>query len=86
MGMVTSSRTILLRAETAPHASLRGRLLALLLAMTAGLWIVSGSVIYIEFNKEGQKYFDESLAEAGTLLLGLAEHEIREHGPPSGRS
>jgi signal transduction histidine kinase len=52
--------------------------------MTVGLWAVSGAVIYIEFNNEGRKYFDESLAEAGTLLLGLAEHEIREHGPTIG--
>jgi two-component system OmpR family sensor kinase/two-component system sensor histidine kinase QseC len=73
-----------LRAESVSRASLRGRLLTLLLAMTVGLWVVSGVVIYIEFNNEGRKYFDESLAEAGTLLLGLAEHEIREHGPTIG--
>ncbi len=45
---------------------------------------MSGVVVYVEFNNEGRKYFDESLAEAGTLLLGLAEHEIREHGPSIG--
>lgn len=73
-----------LRAEVAPRASLRARLLGLLLAMTVGLWAVSGAIIYIEFNNEGRKYFDESLAEAGTLLLGLAEHEIEEHGPTIG--
>lgn len=84
MGMATSSQTIPLRAEVRPHASLRGRLLALLLAMTVGLWALSGSIIYIEFNKEGRQYFDESLAEAGTLLLSLAEHEIQEHGPSIG--
>ncbi|HVY81646.1 MAG TPA: ATP-binding protein [Steroidobacteraceae bacterium] len=82
--MATSSLTIPLRAETALHTSLRGRLLALLLAMTVGLWAVSGVIIYIEFNKEGRQYFDESLAEAGALLLSLAEHEIREHGPGIG--
>src|SRR5690606_37277539 len=73
-----------LKAELAPGASLRARLLGLLLAMTVGLWAVSGIIIYIEFNNEGRKYFDESLAEAGTLLLSLAEHEIEEHGPTIG--
>jgi signal transduction histidine kinase len=84
MGMATSSETIPLRAEAARASSLRGRLLALLLAMTVGLWTVSSVVIYVEFNGEGRKLFDESLAEAGALLLSLAEHEIQEHGPTLG--
>lgn len=64
--------------------SLRARLLALLLLFTVGLWGASGVLIYIEALQEGRKLFDESLSEAGALLLSLAEHEIEEHGPTLG--
>lgn len=82
--MATSSETLPLKAEALRGPSMRRRLLALLLAMTVGLWAVSSVVIYVEFNSEGRNLFDESLAEAGTLLLSLAEHEIQEHGPTIG--
>jgi two-component system sensor histidine kinase QseC len=45
---------------------------------------VSGVLIYSQAQQEGRKLFDESLSEAAALLLSLAEHEIREHGPALG--
>lgn len=83
MGMATSSPTILSNVEE-PRWSLRSRLLALLLAMTVGLWTTSAALIYDQTIDEGARLFDESLSEAGMLLLQLAEHELDEHGPSLG--
>ncbi len=86
MAMAISSRATPRpsEADAARGGSLKGRLLALLLALTAGLWCISAAVIYFEAQKEGRKLFDESLREAGGLLLDLAEHELLEHGPTLG--
>jgi two-component system, OmpR family, sensor histidine kinase QseC len=89
MVMATSFQTILpptdeRPGDERPRWSLRSRLLTLLLAMTIGLWAVSAVLFYREAIEEGAQLFDDSLSEAGSLLLRLAEHEILEHGPTLG--
>ncbi len=86
MAMATSSQAIPIpaKAEEPQRWSLRSRLLVLLLTLTMGLWVASAILIYFEAVKEGRKLFDDSLGEAGALLLSLAEHEIQEHGPAIG--
>lgn len=84
MGMAISFPTIASSATEPRRWSLRSRLLALLLTMTVGLWTASAILIYDQTIDEGAQLFDESLSEAGLLLLRLAEHEIGEHGPSLG--
>lgn len=56
--------------------SLRRRLVALLLALTALMWGTSAAVIYWQANKESDELFDQSLSETAHLLLALAERGI----------
>jgi len=85
MGMAISFPANLSSAVEEPRRwSLRSRLLALLLTMTVGLWTASAILIYDQTIDEGARLFDESLSEAGLLLLRLAEHELGEHGPSLG--
>jgi signal transduction histidine kinase len=60
--------------------SLRRTLLTVLLGLTLALWVGSAAIVYVEARRESQELFDQSLTEAGHLLLSLVAKEAREHG------
>jgi signal transduction histidine kinase len=50
----------------------------LILAVTTGIFIAAGVVIYLEADHESQDLFDLTLQETGHLLFTIAEHEAIE--------
>ena len=60
--------------------SLRGRLLALIVAVSCGVISLGAAFIYYETRISSQQIYDDSLRETGELLLQLVHHEIEEHG------
>jgi signal transduction histidine kinase len=50
----------------------------LILAVTTGILVAAGMVVYAEADHESQELFDRSLQETGHLLFTLAEHEAIE--------
>jgi two-component system, OmpR family, sensor histidine kinase QseC len=58
--------------------SIRVRLVALILAVTTGILVAAGVVVYLEADHESEELFDLSLQETGHLLFTLAEHEAIE--------
>ena len=73
-------------AETGGGWSLRGRLLALLAVLVAGLMVVGTAIMYLQAQQASQQMYDESLRQSGELLLQLAAHEVEEHGPKLGET
>jgi two-component system sensor histidine kinase QseC len=61
-------------------ASLRRRLLALLVPATAALWLLGAALLYLQASRASQRLFDRSLAATAGTLLRLTEHEIEEDG------
>jgi two-component system sensor histidine kinase QseC len=67
-----------------PASSIRRHLLALLLASVAVIWIAMGVASYIEVRHEIDELLDAHLAQAASLLIAQAGHdieEIEEHAP-----
>ena len=73
-------------AESGGGWSLRGRLLALLAVLVAGLMAVGTGIMYRQAEQASQRLYDESLRQSGELLLQLASHEVEEHGPKLGET
>lgn len=67
-------------AETTRSWSVRARLLVLILTVTCCLMSIGAALIYFEGRANSQRMYDDSLREAGALLMQLAQHEIEEHG------
>ena len=75
------------RAESATAGwSLRGRLLALMIAVSCALVAAGAAAMYYTARTTSQHLFDESMRQTGELLLELAQHEIEEHGPTLGEA
>ena len=74
------------RAESAARWSLRGRLLALLIAVSCCLVAAGAAAMYYTARGASQHLYDESMRQTGELLLELAQHEIEEHGPTLGEA
>ncbi len=74
------------RAESAAGWSLRGRLLALMIAVSCALVAAGAAAMYYTARTTSQHLFDESMRQTGELLLELAQHEIEEHGPTLGEA
>jgi two-component system sensor histidine kinase QseC len=58
--------------------SLQGRLLALVLAVVAGVWVVAAVTVYVDVGHELDELLDAHLAQAAALLVVQAAGEI-EH-------
>jgi two-component system, OmpR family, sensor histidine kinase QseC len=54
------------------------RLVVLILAVTSGILVAGGVVVYLDADHESQELFDQSLQETGHLLFTMAEHEALE--------
>ncbi len=74
------------RAEATAHWSLRGRLLALLIAVNCCLVAAGAAAMYFSARTTSQHLYDESMRQTGELLLELAQHELEEHGPALGEA
>jgi flagellar biosynthesis/type III secretory pathway M-ring protein FliF/YscJ len=74
------------RAESAAGWSLRGRLLALMIAVSCALVAAGAAAMYYSARTTSQHLFDESMRQTAELLLELAQHEIEEHGPTLGEA
>jgi signal transduction histidine kinase len=64
--------------------SLRGRLLALLVAVLCSLMAAGAAFMYYEAQQSSERLYDDSLKQTGELLLQLAQHEVEEHGATLG--
>lgn len=73
-------------AESAARWSLRGRLLALMIAVSCALVATGAAAMYYSARAASQHLYDESMRQTGELLLELAQHEIEEHGPTLGEA
>ncbi len=62
--------------------SLRTRLMVLLSGVVLLIWLLGGTLIYIEARNQSNALADRSMRESALVLLSLAEHEILEHGGP----
>lgn len=61
-------------------ASLRRRLMFLLLSLVTVLWLATAVTSYFDTRHEIDELFDAQLAQAAQLLLAQASHDIREIG------
>ncbi len=62
----------------ARRPSLRGRLLALLLAGVAAAWLAAAATGYLDARKEINKLLDAHLAQSASLLVAQADLELEE--------
>ncbi len=60
--------------------SLRGRLLAALVALAAALFGVNAVQNYLAYRDASSHLFDDSMRETAGLMLQLVQHEVAEHG------
>lgn len=60
--------------------SLRGRLLAALVALAAVLFGANAAQNYLAYRDASSHLFDDSMRETAGLILQLAQHEVAEHG------
>src|SRR5262245_8761195 len=70
-------------SSTTPESrgwSLRSRLFALLVSLTAVLSGTGAVLNWRAHHEASDRLFDDSLRESASLLLQLAEHEMAEHG------
>ncbi|MFT3906846.1 MAG: ATP-binding protein [Steroidobacteraceae bacterium] len=79
--MATRSEPVTKPPERARPASLRDRLLVLLVAATVGLWVVTGIGFFAAARAQQRQLLDQSLGSATALLSRLVQHEVDEHGP-----
>jgi signal transduction histidine kinase len=63
-----------------PGWSLRGRLLAALVALTAALFAVSAIQDFLAYRRTSERLFDDSLRQSAGLMMQLVQHEVAEHG------
>jgi len=64
--------------EMRMRASLKQRLLALILAAIMLVWLGAAAFTYYDAREEFDEVLDAHLAQAAALLLDLAKHEIDE--------
>jgi signal transduction histidine kinase len=72
--------------ESKSRWSLRGRLLALLIALMCLLMAAGTATTYLDAQATSRRMYDESMRQTGSLLLQLAQHELTEHGPSLGEA
>ncbi len=60
--------------------SLRHRLLAALVSLSALLFAVSATQNYFAYRSTSDRLFDDSLRESAGLVMQLVQHEVLEHG------
>lgn len=60
--------------------SLRGRLLAMLLLATAGIWLSATAWNYRDARHEAEEMLDAQLAQSARLLLAQTRHELVDEG------
>lgn len=58
--------------------SLQGRLLALVLSLVLGLWLVSAAVVWRDARHELDELLDAHLAQAAALLVAQQVHELED--------
>lgn len=60
--------------------SLQGRLLALVLAVVVGVWLVTAAMTWFDASHELDELLDSHLAQAAALLVVQQTHEIEDDG------
>lgn len=58
--------------------SLQGRLLALVLSLVLGLWLISAAVVWRDARQELDELLDAHLAQAAALLVAQQVHELED--------
>ena len=58
--------------------SIRQRLLATLLTVVAGSWLITAFVVYHDARHEIEELFDAQLAQSARVLLAMSTHELAE--------
>ena len=66
-----------MRSERKPW-TLRGRLLRLFLVAAAGVWTLSGVLLFFVAERNNSDDWDTALRRSGTLLLSMIVHEYQE--------
>ncbi|MDP2025327.1 ATP-binding protein [Sulfuriferula sp.] len=64
-----------------PPDSLQGRLLALVLAVVVGVWLVTAAMTWFDARHELDELLDSHLAQAAALLVVQQAREIEDDGP-----
>jgi len=64
-----------------PPGSLQGRLLALVLAVVVGVWLVTATMTWFDASHELDELLDSHLAQAAALLVVQQAREIEDDGP-----
>lgn len=64
-----------------PSGSLQGRLLALVLAVVVGVWLVTAVMTWFDARHELDELLDSHLAQAAALLVVQQTREIEDDGP-----
>ncbi len=64
--------------------SLQGRLLALVLSLVLGLWLISAAVVWRDARQELDELLDAHLAQAAALLVAQQVHELEDEDDDRG--
>lgn len=64
--------------------SLQGRLLALVLSLVLGLWLISAAVVWRDARHELDELLDAHLAQAAALLVAQQVHELEDEDDDRG--
>ncbi|WP_413438340.1 ATP-binding protein [Sulfuriferula sp. GW1] len=64
-----------------PSGSLQGRLLALVLAVVVGVWLVTAAKTWFDARHELDELLDSHLAQAAALLVVQQTREVEDDGP-----
>ncbi|GBL45720.1 sensory histidine kinase QseC [Sulfuriferula multivorans] len=64
-----------------PSGSLQGRLLALVLAVVVGVWLVTAAMTWFDARYELDELLDSHLAQAAALLVVQQTREVEDDGP-----